>query len=132
MLNSIEPWLHQAAVTSMGAAKPRCTTMRGSMKRSEEHTSEIQSLMRISYAVFCLKKKKKKPYRKNKEKAHPKMINSRAEKRYNRIKHERTHVVNYHTSKNKKVNAQIKRETYKTTKQPPTKTTIHNYTEENT
>src|SRR3546814_7980573 len=31
--------------------------------RSEEHTSELQSLMRISYAVFCLKKKKKKTYR---------------------------------------------------------------------
>src|SRR3546814_7641358 len=29
--------------------------------RSEEHTSELQSLMRISYAVFCLKKNKKKP-----------------------------------------------------------------------
>src|SRR3546814_1169299 len=30
------------------------------VKRSEEHTSELQSLMRISYAVFCLKKKIKK------------------------------------------------------------------------
>src|SRR3546814_7009788 len=29
------------------------------IQRSEEHTSELQSLMRISYAVFCLKKKKK-------------------------------------------------------------------------
>src|SRR3546814_6827801 len=29
--------------------------------RSEEHTSELQSLMRISYAVFCLKKKKQSP-----------------------------------------------------------------------
>src|SRR3546814_5979728 len=29
-------------------------------ERSEEHTSELQSLMRIQYAVFCLKKKKKK------------------------------------------------------------------------
>src|SRR3546814_6602858 len=29
------------------------------IKRSEEHTSELQSLMRISYAVFCLKNKKK-------------------------------------------------------------------------
>src|SRR3546814_8598643 len=29
----------------------------GSLERSEEHTSELQSLMRISYAVFCLKKK---------------------------------------------------------------------------
>src|SRR3546814_8781562 len=33
----------------------------GSEERSEEHTSELQSLMRISYAVFCLKKKTKKP-----------------------------------------------------------------------
>src|SRR3546814_7398545 len=33
--------------------------------RSEEHTSELQSLMRISYAVFCLKKKKKKETRQN-------------------------------------------------------------------
>src|SRR3546814_1226732 len=32
----------------------------GENVRSEEHTSELQSLMRISYAVFCLKKKKKK------------------------------------------------------------------------
>src|SRR3546814_7961626 len=31
--------------------------------RSEEHTSELQSLMRISYAVFCLKKKKKQENR---------------------------------------------------------------------
>src|SRR3546814_7187226 len=30
----------------------------GGRERSEEHTSELQSLMRISYAVFCLKKKK--------------------------------------------------------------------------
>src|SRR3546814_6900439 len=35
------------------------TTNHKVRKRSEEHTSELQSLMRISYAVFCLKKKKK-------------------------------------------------------------------------
>src|SRR3546814_3108340 len=34
--------------------------------RSEEHTSELQSLMRISYAVFCLKKKKRTTHRLNK------------------------------------------------------------------
>src|SRR3546814_1943408 len=34
--------------------------------RSEEHTSELQSLMRISYAVFCLKKKKIKQHKKQK------------------------------------------------------------------
>src|SRR3546814_2996908 len=34
-------------------------TLVGAQRRSEEHTSELQSLMRISYAVFCLNKKKK-------------------------------------------------------------------------
>src|SRR3546814_10196953 len=33
----------------------------GEARRSEEHTSELQSLMRISYAVFCLKKTKQHP-----------------------------------------------------------------------
>src|SRR3546814_6634646 len=43
-----------------GVGKPRPRTEPGLGKtRSEEHTSELQSLMRISYAVFCLKKKKK-------------------------------------------------------------------------
>src|SRR3546814_4728326 len=41
---------------------PRCNQLHlmaklGHLARSEEHTSELQSLMRISYAVFCLKKK---------------------------------------------------------------------------
>src|SRR3546814_1048092 len=35
------------------------------LRRSEEQTSELQSLMRISYAVFCLKKKKKQKYKTN-------------------------------------------------------------------
>src|SRR3546814_3471937 len=35
----------------------RATMVVATMLRSEEHTSELQSLMRISYAVFCLKKK---------------------------------------------------------------------------
>src|SRR3546814_10634748 len=37
----------------------QCWRRRGGKRRSEEHTSELQSLMRISYAVFGLKKKKK-------------------------------------------------------------------------
>src|SRR3546814_10045497 len=37
----------------------RLNTTRKDLDRSEEHTSELQSLMRISYAVFCLKKKNK-------------------------------------------------------------------------
>src|SRR3546814_6476407 len=36
-------------------------TFQRKIDRSEEHTSELQSLMRISYAVFCLKKKKTTP-----------------------------------------------------------------------
>src|SRR3546814_3367136 len=49
-------------VTSHDVARfiiyPRLSVGRGAeWKRSEEHTSELQSLMRISYAVFCLKKK---------------------------------------------------------------------------
>src|SRR3546814_7317317 len=42
---------NEAACTAAG--------LRSWRERSEEHTSELQSLMRISYAVFCLKKKKK-------------------------------------------------------------------------
>src|SRR3546814_4390277 len=43
-----------------------CRTMKTS-GRSEEHTSELQSLMRISYAVFCLKKKTNKRIKHDKE-----------------------------------------------------------------
>src|SRR3546814_7959824 len=41
------------------AALPAGAVENAPVARSEEHTSELQSLMRISYAVFCLKKKKK-------------------------------------------------------------------------
>src|SRR3546814_10618646 len=44
-------------VFSPGVRPPFAPVLRS---RSEEHTSELQSLMRISYAVFCLKKKKHK------------------------------------------------------------------------
>src|SRR3546814_8922615 len=47
------------SVARYPARKPRM--------RSEEHTSELQSLMRISYAVFCLKKKKNKQPKKHKK-----------------------------------------------------------------
>src|SRR3546814_7416658 len=40
--------------------RSRMPMTRSPLRRSEEHTSELQSLMRISYAVFCLKKKMKK------------------------------------------------------------------------
>src|SRR3546814_4381197 len=47
----------------MGRRRPRAIS-----ERSEEHTSELQSLMRISYAVFCLKKKNTKALYSNKKK----------------------------------------------------------------
>src|SRR3546814_7785068 len=56
----------RSASTSPHSA--RCTASRSAeSSRSEEHTSELQSLMRISYAVFCLKKKTTKQQQKNKQ-----------------------------------------------------------------
>src|SRR3546814_9241759 len=61
---SSEPWLTAAISTRAIIIKvknsqgPKLTDQRARGGRSEEHTSELQSLMRISYAVFCLKKKK--------------------------------------------------------------------------
>src|SRR3546814_4778748 len=45
------------AIDDAGAVRRRPGAIAGVRLRSEEHTSELQSLMRISYAVFCLKKK---------------------------------------------------------------------------
>src|SRR3546814_6471623 len=49
----------QHAELQVGEAERGLERRRDEAERSEEHTSELQSLMRISYAVFCLKKKKK-------------------------------------------------------------------------
>src|SRR3546814_7740608 len=46
------------AASRLRRVHPPGNTKRPALRRSEEHTSELQSLMRISYAVFCLKKKK--------------------------------------------------------------------------
>src|SRR3546814_5062711 len=48
-------------ICSAGRARAYCSACSRALRirRSEEHTSELQSLMRISYAVFCLKKKSK-------------------------------------------------------------------------
>src|SRR3546814_7910185 len=52
---TVTPWIFFASPdTDPSTLPPLSAAM-----RSEEHTSELQSLMRISYAVFCLKKKKK-------------------------------------------------------------------------
>src|SRR3546814_7316422 len=54
-------WRHELSRRSTGCRQRQCRRAADGTKsafRSEEHTSELQSLMRISYAVFCLKKKK--------------------------------------------------------------------------
>src|SRR3546814_1165366 len=48
--------------TEFGAIAARLRARPPETDRSEEHTSELQSLMRISYAVFCLKKQNTNPY----------------------------------------------------------------------
>src|SRR3546814_2079374 len=48
-----------AGAVSVRAAAGEIAELTWTPARSEEHTSELQSLMRISYAVFCLKKKKR-------------------------------------------------------------------------
>src|SRR3546814_9359043 len=57
--------------SSAWAGSPRTKgTGSTSNRRSEEHTSELQSLMRISYAVFCLKKKTKQSKARNNKNKH--------------------------------------------------------------
>src|SRR3546814_1550057 len=54
-------WISSIELENIAMAHPAIAEVAviGVKLRSEEHTSELQSLMRISYAVFCLKKKKK-------------------------------------------------------------------------
>src|SRR3546814_10324583 len=63
-LRKLESWLaHGSDLSPMASAEEIIAEARNGrmvilVDRSEEHTSELQSLMRISYAVFCLKKNK--------------------------------------------------------------------------
>src|SRR3546814_2669647 len=57
--HSRSPFIHNFWLGELGIDAEYRTCRVEAGKRSEEHTSELQSLMRISYAVFCLKKKKK-------------------------------------------------------------------------
>src|SRR3546814_4509110 len=58
----LERWVHQHQTALLARRQQRLRLVAVALMdrnmRSEEHTSELQSLMRISYAVFCLKKKK--------------------------------------------------------------------------
>src|SRR3546814_9846938 len=56
LLATLQP-LRSLLFDAFGDVHPSASSSAASCVRSEEHTSELQSLMRISYAVFCLKKK---------------------------------------------------------------------------
>src|SRR3546814_7188788 len=61
VLGTVQPC--RQLIEACAAFEQATTRMLGfEAARSEEHTSELQSLMRISYAVFCLKKKKTRQY----------------------------------------------------------------------
>src|SRR3546814_3117018 len=58
-IRSTAKTMRRASPRSPRRKRARRDDAKRSPRRSEEHTSELQSLMRISYAVFCLKKNKK-------------------------------------------------------------------------
>src|SRR3546814_2938492 len=60
------------------------------LRRSEEHTSELQSLMRISYAVFCLKKKNAQPLKTSNLRVTHKQTHNNMMKNIRYIKHNNT------------------------------------------
>src|SRR3546814_6467016 len=64
-INELFPPVLQLRIVSRHSTMHSLSPVRRGAKlhdRSEEHTSELQSLMRTSYAVFCLQKKQQKPY----------------------------------------------------------------------
>src|SRR3546814_5576228 len=72
---------------SSSSTGSRSATTTAASRRSEEHTSELQSLMRISYAVFCLKKKKYKHQYKTHKSSHIKTQSTLQERHHNKQKH---------------------------------------------
>src|SRR3546814_1169131 len=63
-VEQFENWLAAAGLRRVSSMVPGdIVLVQAGVRRSEEHTSELQSLMRISYAVFCLKKKNNDRYR---------------------------------------------------------------------
>src|SRR3546814_5060645 len=65
MLAQEEVWIRQGIKARRTRDEGRVRRLKAMRVRSEEHTSELQSLMRISYAVFCLKKNKSSNQREN-------------------------------------------------------------------
>src|SRR3546814_1126248 len=77
--------------------------LRGVQSRSEEHTSELQSLMRISYAVFCLKKKQKK----TNALSAVSILNMHAMNVTYCVQHRSSYTLTYHTQAQKYITRQL-------------------------
>src|SRR3546814_6219594 len=88
--SSLDPWTRRSGMitrqpsAATRAAVPNLIQLTSAFEksRSEEHTSELQSLMRISYAVFCLKKKKQKKKKHTKLTKHHIQIHTLTEQYY--------------------------------------------------
>src|SRR3546814_4114682 len=87
--------LVRRARSRRGERSSRRPGQKAAPRRSEEHTSELQSLMRISYAVFCLKKKKSNNKTQNKINYHNIQKNKDTMTYYNTMKTIRN--MRYHT-----------------------------------
>src|SRR3546814_8793379 len=65
-VGALRIWRAKLASSDRFIPHPQAPPLKGGVNRSEEHTSELQSLMRTSYAVFCLKKQNETILIKNK------------------------------------------------------------------
>src|SRR3546814_4895484 len=83
----LEHWIRFGRIASERIVSRKTRIVSFRPDRSEEHTSELQSLMRISYAVFCLKKKKIRETTKHKERhqENPKTLSAKPYKSYQNI-----------------------------------------------
>src|SRR3546814_5956805 len=101
LFRSARASLKAAVIRSSSTSTSYGSTIAGSIfsrrSRSEEHTSELQSLMRNSYAVFCLKKKKTKKKTKIKKKTTTNNADKQIQKQKQRTQHKRRTRMKYPT-----------------------------------
>src|SRR3546814_10576312 len=90
------PWACRPSTVTTGLPTACATGVRQAQTRSEEHTSELQSLMRISYAVFCLTKKK--PHHTNEHYNRRRTTNHQPQTHLQTVQRSHTHTRQTHTT----------------------------------